>query len=313
MIHFGSEIYNLWNRTFVFNYKSNGVDIEKTIRVDDDLIMDGEILDVCLEDCRDLSECILILSKHIVKDNDGDVFVKFIDEDGDTLTCVNSMTRLTKDLNFPPDEGEDWVLTLNTRNGDDQVTQYNFVDVSEEDIYSIREMMDDEDDCGLNDFIWDNSDSLRTIETLTLYDPSSIGYELCDENGDEIDSGVLQICPENIHDYRPDWSPDQIIDETNPPKYILIKSDLMEDTYSTFNVPKNFCPGDIHFVGSFPSYQVLSWEGFGDEMVTIQGVKYHGKIYGCDDYGDDGSMGETHFCLMEWDEDRKRYRVVSEF
>ena len=310
MIHSGTELYDLcWDGMFVFNYKSNGIDIEKTINTEEDIIKNGEFL----EDCLDLSESILKLAKHVVKDNDGDVFVKLIDGDGNTLTGVNSMTRLNKDLNFPPDEGEDWVFTLNTRDGDNQVTQYNLVDVSEKDIDSIREMMDSKDNCGLNNFIWNNRASLRSIEAMALYDVSSIGYELCDENGDEVDSGVLRICPANIHDYRPDWPSEEIIDETNPSMYILIKSDLMEDTYSTFNVPKNFCPGDIHFVGAFAPCEARSWRQFSDEMITIQGIKYHSKLYSCDDYCDDGSTGETHFCLMKWNEELELYRVVSEF
>lgn len=311
MIHFGCDIFEFQNWTFVFNYKSNGNDIEKSIRIGEDLVMDGEIIDICLDDCPDLSACILKLSKHVIKDNDGDVFVKFIDEGGETLTHINSATHLNKDLNFS-EEAEDWLLTLSTRDGGDQVTRYNFADVPEKDIKMIKEMIKCEDGWALSNYIWD-SESFRVLETLSLYDPSTIGFDVCDADGNEVAAGSIHICPENIHDYQQDWPTDPMIDEENPSKYVLIRTDVMEDTYATFCVPQNFNPGDIHFIASFPSNKVLSWNQFGDEMVTLQGIKYHGVFYRYDDYGDNGPVGETHYCLLEWDTKTGRYKKRNSF
>jgi hypothetical protein len=88
----------------------------------------------------------------------------------------------------------------------------------------------------------------------------------------------------------------------------------MKRSWATFNVPKDFNIGEIHFVDRqlTPKDYMLDWNRFGDYMTTIEVFRYRGKLYFADDYGDAGSWGDHHFGLFKWNKEKNRYELLAE-
>jgi hypothetical protein len=81
----------------------------------------------------------------------------------------------------------------------------------------------------------------------------------------------------------------------------------------SFSVPKNFSVGGIEFLREeIIEDRILYWEHFGDTITTINSFKYCGKIYSCDDGGDNGTYGTDNFALFKWNEEYNRYELICE-
>ena len=121
------------------------------------------------------------------------------------------------------------------------------------------------------------------------------------------------MTPNNIFSY--DGCEDcQIVNENHHPEYLLLVSDTMKRSNTTFCVPKDFQIGEIHFENSrLAPLRLLDWFGvFGDYVTSIGTFRYRGKTYYADDFCDAGSYGDRKFAIFKWNEEKKRYDLLAE-
>lgn len=307
---------NYTDGCFQYQYQSHGKDVMVNVIVEDnDLMIDDKSIGLTeddLLDCKDIDDCTLAIARHIIKDNDGEVLTRFIDEYGDTLTRIGYVKRMNKDLEFVNNEGEGWYLTLCADAGCD-VLQFNFSEVAEDDIHDVMSMFEAKDTGGLIGYAW-SSESMQTSEILPIYgddEEERLSFEITDENGDIVDEGDVLISEINIH-YYDDCQPKCIAGESKP-KYLLIYSDIMKRTCSGFNVPKGFNIGEVHFIDGYPVEPgCMAVDDFGDSTTHMFSFRYQGKKYSCDDYSDCGGIGDFHFCLYELNDENSKYYVINE-
>ena len=309
---------NYTDGCFQYQYQSHGKEVMVNVIVEyRDLMIDDKSIGLTEDDlleCEDIDDCTLAIARHIIKDNDGEVLTRFIDEYGDTLTRIGYVKRMNKNLEFINNEGEGWYLTLCADGGCD-VLQFNFSEVAEDDIHDVMSMFEAEDSGGLIGYAW-SSKSMQTSEILPIYgddEAERLSFEITDENGDIVDEGEVRISERNIR-YYDDCQPECITGESKHPKYLLIYSDVMKRTCSGFNVPKGFNIGEVHFVGEYPvEPDRLIIDDFGDYTTNMFSFRYQGKKYSCDDYSDCGGIGDFHFYLYERNDENSKYYVIKEF
>ena len=304
---------------FQYQYQSQGKDVMVNVVIDGlNLLVDGQDIGLDEDDfigCEDIDDCTLVIGRRVIKNNDGEVLTRFLEGDNRTLTYVNYVKRLNKDLEYINNTEEDsWYLTLRGDVSRD-ITQFNFCEVEEDSIEEITSMFEEEDTDSLFDYVI-SSDSLETIENFQVWgDPreEQLSYEITNENGDPVREGRIVVSEYNIHNYN-DIEPYFIVDKTKHPKYLLVHSDVMKRSYSGFKVPKEFNIGEIHFIDKCPvvSRCLLDLDRFGDKMTDIFSFRYQGKTYECEDYGDNGSVGDYKYTLLEWDENKNRYELLYE-
>lgn len=77
--------------------------------------------------------------------------------------------------------------------------------------------------------------------------------------------------------------------------YLLIISDVMKRSSSTFYVPRDFKIGEIHFMSTpLAPLRLLDWfRVFGDDATSIGAFRYRGKDYVAEDYCDAGSYDDA--------------------
>ena len=104
------------------------------------------------------------------------------------------------------------------------------------------------------------------------------------------------------------------VNENHHPEYLLLVSDTMKRSNTTFCVPKDFQIGEIHFENSrLAPLRLLDWFGvFGDDVTSIGSFRYRGKTYYADDFCDVGSYGDRKFAIFKWNEEKKRYDLLAE-
>lgn len=315
---------------FQYQYQSHGKMVFVNVHVDgydlrvkkgyiDDVPMVNEqsfsITDDDLSGCEDIDDCTLVIGRYVIKDNDGEVETRFLDNNWRYPTGVEYVKRLNKDLEFITNtDDESWYLTLRGDVSRD-ITQFNFCEVEEDGIKDVISMFEEEDTDSIFDYVL-SSDTLETVENFQVWDDPSeeqLSYEITDKNGDVVNEGRLVVNEYNINTYD-DYKYDFIVDETKHPKYLLVHSDTMKRSYTGFRVPKDFNPGEIHFINKCPvqSFYQLSLDRFGDTITDIFSFRYQGKTYECEDYGDNGSVGDYKYTLLEWDENKNRYELLYE-
>ena len=155
-----------------------------------------------------------------------------------------------------------------------------------------------------------------TNEVLNIWGDDmleKVEYEILNEQSELVDYGYIPISNLNIFDYNDDVHC-TIVDNDNPPEYVLIQQDCMKRSFATFTVPRDFKIGEIHFADRYivPHNYMLDWNRFGDYMTTIGVFKYRGELYYSDDYGDSGNWGEQYIGLFKWDEEKRRYELIAE-
>ena len=96
--------------------------------------------------------------------------------------------------------------------------------------------------------------------------------------------------------------------------YLLIISDVMKRSSSTFYVPRDFKIGEIHFMSTpLAPLRLLDWfRVLGDDATSIGAFRYRGKDYVAEDYCDAGSYGDRKFAIFKWNKEKKRYYLLAE-
>ncbi len=242
-----------------------------------------------------------------VKD-EGDGFVGYyIVYNGKEIYYTDFMENYNELIN---ESIETYGLTLSTRNGR-PLSQYGFYDISEEEVDTIKNMIKEEDVDGLWEYLFDVGYPDVSRIVLNLYDDDDdfLDYELFDKNGDEVKSGVIRDLYRKVIKGNYDNS---IVDKDKEdyPEYLLISMDFLKKGETTFEVPKDIDIRKIKFYdSSFIKEDVLWWEWLGERTINIHTFSYKGQGYGTEDYGDNGSLGESHFGLFKWN--GTRYMCIS--
>ena len=314
------DFYNYEDSKFLFSYESNGEDVVLEVNVVDgedgfEFQLNGQSIGLTPEDfvgCEDIDDCTLVIAKHIIKDNDGEVLTTFANSYNTTLTGVIYTKRLTKDLEYDNGDMDDesWQVTL-CANHNNSVTSYDYYEISEGEVDNIVSLISNRDDDTLSDLLWGRD--YERVEVFEFNDIAGLTYEVSDSNGEVVQDGLMAVFPNNIFSYE-GCEKYEIVNEDHHPEYLLLVSDIMKRSNTTFCVPKDFQIGEIHFENSRLSpLRLLDWYCvFGDDVTSIGTFRYRGKAYYADDFGDVGSYGDRKFAIFKWNEDKKRYNLLAE-
>ena len=314
------DFYNYEDSKFLFSYESNGEDVTLEVNVIDgedgfEFQLNGQSIGLTPEDfvgCEDIDDCTLVIAKHIIKDNDGEVLTTFANSYNTTLTGVIYNKRLTKDLEYDNGDMDDesWQVTL-CANHNNSVTSYDYYEISEGEVDNIVSLISNRDDDALSDLLW-GRDSER-VEVFEFNDIAGLTYEVSDSNGEVVQDGLMAVFSNNIFSYE-GCEKYQIVNENYHPEYLLLVSDTMKRSNTTFCVPKDFQIGEIHFEDSSSApFRLLDWcSMFGDYVTSIGSFRYRGKTYYADDFCDAGSYGDRKFAIFKWNDDKKRYNLLAE-
>ena len=314
------DFYNYEDSKFLFSYESNGEDVTLEVNVIDgedgfEFQLNGQSIGLTPEDfvgCEDIDDCTLVIAKHIIKDNDGEVLTTFANSYNTTLTGVIYNKRLTKDLEYDNGDMDDesWQVTL-CANHNNSVTSYDYYEISEGEVDNIVSLISNRDDDALSDLLW-GRDSER-VEVFEFNDIAGLTYEVSDSNGEVVQDGLMAVFSNNIFSYE-GCEKYQIVNENYHPEYLLLVSDTMKRSNTTFCVPKDFQIGEIHFENSrLATLRLLDWcSMFGDYVTSIGSFRYRGKTYYADDFCDAGSYGDRKFAIFKWNEEKKRYDLLAE-
>ena len=314
------DFYDYEDSKFLFSYESKGEEVVLKVKIVDgedgiEFHLNDQSIGLTTEDfigCEDIDDCTLVVAKHLIKDNDGEVLTAFANSYNTTLTGVIYTKRLTKDLEYDNGDMEDesWQVTL-CANHDNSVTSYDYYEIPESEVDEIVSLISNRDDDTLCDVLWDRD--RETVEVFEFNDIAGLTYEVSDSNGDVVKDGVIRVTPNNIFSYE-GCEGCQIVNENHHPEYLLLVSDTMKRSNTTFCVPKDFQIGEIHFENSrLAPLRLLNWFGvFGDDVTSIGTFRYRGKTYFAEDFGDVGSYGDRKFAIFKWNEEKKRYDLLAE-
>ena len=314
------DFYDYEDSKFLFSYESKGEDVVLEVKIVDgedglEFQLNGQSIGLTTEDfigCEDIDDCTLVVAKHLVKDNDGEVLTAFANSYNTTLTGVIYTKRLTKDLEYDNGDMDDesWQVTL-CANHNNSVTSYDYYEISEGEVANIVSLISNRDDDALSDLLWGRD--RETVEVFEFNDIAGLTYEVSDSNGEVVQDGLMAVFPNNIFSYE-GCEKYQIVNENYHPEYLLLASDIMKRSNTTFCVPKDFQIGEIHFENSRLSpLRMLDWYCvFGDDVTSIGTFRYRGKAYYADDFGDVGSYGDQKFAIFKWNDEKKRYNLLAE-
>lgn len=298
---------------FQYEYQSRGKDVTIDVLVhEEEFLIDGQSIGLKEDDfigCEDIDDCSLVIGRHIIRDNDGEILTRYIDEDGNTLTGHSYMKRMNKNLEFINDNNDDsWYLSL-CGNYTTPVVQFNICEITDDEFEDVSSMFEKNDEECLFDYVM-NSDSVETVEVFQTWgdtEDDRLSYELTDNNGQTVNEGVLLVSETNIFEYS-DHKPEYLIKRSNHPRYILFHGDMVKDGLSVFRVPKDFNIGEIHFTNSNPiEDRILDFGLLGDSFTNISSFRYQGKVYSSVEETNNGTYGDNHYCLFEWSERKERY------
>jgi hypothetical protein len=304
----------------LFSYESKGEDVVLEVKIvdgEDDIEfhLNGKSIGLTSDDfigCEDIDDCALVVAKHLIKDNDGEVETAFADSNNSTLTGLIYTKMLTKDLEYNNGDmnDESWLVTL-CANQSHSVTSYDYYEIPEDEVDEIVSLISNRDDDTLCDVLWDRD--RETVEVFEFNDIAGLTYEVSDSNGDIVKDGVIRVTPNNIFSYD-GCEGGQIVNENHHPEYLLLVSDTMKRSNTTFCVPKDFQIGEIHFGNSrLATLRLLDWYSmFGDYVTSIGSFRYRGKTYYADDFCDAGSYEDRKFAIFKWNEEKKRYDLLAE-
>lgn len=314
------DFYNYEDSKFLFSYESNGEDVTLEVNVidgEDDIEfqLNGQSIGLTPEDfvgCEDIDDCTLVIAKHIIRDNDGEVLTTFANSYNTTLTGVIYNKRLTKDLEYDNGDMDDesWQVTL-CANHNNSVTSYDYYEISEGEVDNIVSLISNRDDDTLSDLLWGRD--YERVEVFEFNDIAGLTYKVSDSNGEVVQDGLMAVFPNNIFSYE-GCEKYEIVNEDHHPEYLLLVSDIMKRSNTTFCVPKDFQIGEIHFEDSSSvPFRLLDWcSMFGDYVTSIGSFRYRGKTYYADDFCDAGSYGDRKFAIFKWNDDKKRYDFLAE-
>ena len=254
--------------------------------------------------CQDIHDCGVVIAKHVIKDNDGEVMMNF-NCDGDTLTNVGYNITLTPDLDYAPlDESNEMVLTLGA-DCDMDAKRCDIYELDEEFANRVKDCIEEGDIDGIYNFI-DCED--QVIEFLGLWgdDDECLSYELYDSDGELIDDGEIQVAEKNVFQYsnfRYEYG------SNKHPQYLLVRTDIIKRSVTSFTVPAGFEIGGVHF----EKYNFIEGElyGIGDTITIHDNLHFAGKVYSSDNIEDGGTLGATNFDLLEWNDDLQRYECIA--
>lgn len=313
--------YEDW--VFVYGYESNGKDVYLMVTLVDgddgiEFYLNGNPIGLATDDfkdCQDIDDCSLVIAKHLIKDNDGEVLTTFVNHHCHTLTGIYYEKQLSKDLEYINGDLEDesWQVTLFVGKYLN-VNCYDYIDVPTEDVNRVVEMISTRDLEELGGYMFDRD--YTSNEVLNLWGEDwleRLTFDIRNEKSDIVMDGSISVATNNVFDYNDDVHY-TIVDDNNHPDYVLIHQDSMKRSYATFRVPKDFNIGEIHFVDRqlTPKDYMLDWDRFGDCMSSLWVFKYRGKLYFAEDYGDCGSYGDNYYSLFKWDTEKKRYELLAE-
>ena len=314
---------NYENWRFVYGYESNGQDVYLDVKIvyGDDGIefqLNGNPIGLAIDDfvnCEDIDDCSLVIAKYLIKNNDGVVLTTFVNPYCRTLTGKYYEKQLSKDLEYMNGDMDDdsWQVTLFTGKYLN-VNCYDYIDIPTYDVNRVLEMISTRDLDGLSGYMFDRD--YTSNEVLNLWGEDwleRLTFDVRNEKSDIVMDGSISVATNNIFDYNDDVHY-TIVDDNNHPDYVLIRQDSMKRSWATFNVPKDFNIGEIHFVDRklTPKDYMLDWDRFGDYMSSLWVLRYKGKLYFAEDYGDVGSYGDNYYSLFKWDAEKKRYELLAE-
>ena len=314
------DFYDYEDSKFLFSYESKGEDVVLRVKIVDgedgiEFHLNDQSIGLTTEDfigCEDIDDSTLVVAKHLIKDNDGEVLTAFANSYNTTLTGVIYTKRLTKDLEYDNGDMEDesWQVTL-CANHSDSVTSYDYYEIPESEVDKFVNLITNRDDDTLVDELWDRD--LNRVEVFEFNDISGLTYEVSDSTGEIVKDGVIKVSPNNIFSYE-GCEDSHIVNEEHHPEFLLLVSDIMKRSNTTFSVPKDFQIGEIHFENSrLAPLRLLDWFGvFGDDVTSIGSFRYRGKTYYADDFCDAGSYGDRKFAIFKWNEEKKLYDLLAE-
>ena len=313
--------YEDWR--FVYGYESNGQDVYLDVKIvwgenDIQFHLNGKSIGLTSQDfvnCEDIDDCGLVIAKHLIKDNDGVVLTTFVNPYCRTLTGIYYEKQLSKDLEYMNGDmnDESWQVTLFTGKYLN-VNCYDYIDIPTDDVNRVLEMISTRDLDGLSGYMFDRD--YTSNEVLNLWGEDwleRLNFDVRNEKSDTVMDGSISVATNNIFDCNEDVHY-TIVDNNNHPDYVLIHRDSMKRSYATFNVPKEFNIGEIHFVDRYltPPNYMLDWDRFGDYMSSLWVFRYRGKLYFAEDYGDSGSYGDNYYSLCKWNAENNRYEFLAE-
>ena len=301
--------YEGWNFNYTYEAGGRQKSIDVLIMCEDDglLFLDDMPLPLNEYDfkhCQDIHDCGVLIAKHAIKDNDGEVQMSFRFED-ETLTGVDYSITLTPNLDYAPlDESNEMELTLGANCSMDAMRCYIY-ELDEETARSVKDCIEDDNIDGIYDFIEDE-DCVFDFIGLWGDEDENLYYELTDSDGEIVDSGEIHVSERNVfqyNDFKISYGRD------HHPRYLLVRTDSIKNSVTTFTVPADFKIGGVHF----EKYNFLDGGiyNIGDTITNHDNLHYAGKVYSSDSIDDCGSLGDCRFELVEWDESNQRYRLIA--
>ena len=276
-------------------------------------------------DCVDYDECGILLAKHFIKDNDGEVLMSIgiLHEDELTLEqVVSTEIKLTKDLNFALTEDTPCPETLCLSNFDNgRVYEHNFFAIqNREDFDAIVNIInnddDDDDDDDYDDEDDNVDDRLRQFASERLdqfdardfcyvYDEATFDFYLKERD----EQGTFNISSKNLFNYGP-WP---LIQDGNYPKALLVLTAEQVGYHTIFKVPEDFDIRNCHFadLSDFRAEVNHGMWPYGG-LTNFGEFKYNGLMFHCEnDFAKDGWVDECNLIVL--DEENKCYKTILNF
>ena len=316
---------------FFFKYKVGGKDAQLRVDiVDDDLAVsnrgyedespvqitdDGFFIpeenrpavpfsNPAINDCVDYDECGILLAKHFIKDNDGEVLmtIGFLDEDDLTLKeTFSTEIKLTKGLNFAltDDTPCPGTLILHNNNGGN-IEEYSFYEIEKlEDLKAIKDLLDDNEDP--YDYLSENDiDYFQCRNYAMIWDEGSYAWVLKKRQEED----EIEISEHRLFKYGP-WP---LFRGLRRPKALLIRVNEASCSGYYFKVPEDFRIENCHFFDFSDLRKEFDFDWLGDGITALSQFKYNGRTFYEDDCFDN-DFSQKGWALFVYNPGRRKFQL----
>lgn len=282
---------------------------------DEDLVVPQEYLPAvpfnnnAFNDCVDFDDCGILLAKHFIKDNDGEVFMTIgilSDEDLKYEVIFSNRIELTKELNFALTEDTPCPQTLMIHNNNGgNIEEYSFYDIEiREDFEEIIKLLEEKEDP--SDYLYDKDiDYFECRNYAMIWEYGSYSYET--EYGSDEDDVQLDVSERTLFNYGP-WP---LFRGHRRPKALLMHVKECCGSGYTFKVPEDFQIVNCHFWDLSDLRNEFDHDWLGDGITSLGRFKYNGRVFFEDDCFDN-SFSEKGWALFIYNPGRKKYQLVTD-
>lgn len=259
-------------------------------------------------DCVDYDECGILLAKHFIKDNDGEVLMSIgiLHEDELTLEqVVSTEIKLTKDLNFVLTEDTPCPKTLYLGNNNGgNIEEYSFYAINKlEDFEALKKLIEENE--SPDDYLYEHDiDYFECRNYSMIWQEGQYAWWLeGSEEDDEEASGEIEISERNLFKYD-SWP---IFRSQRRPKALLIRINEARSGYQ-FNVPEDFQIENCHFCNYTDDFRKeFDFDWLGDAITSFGQFKYNGRTFHLEDCNDRLSL--KGWALFAYNPGRKQYQL----